>query len=123
MPELTAERARRLYDELLAGGVSDPFVVVHEWAGRATPQETRRLLGLDGDASLPQWEVEVLRTISTTVAVHAATAQAAAELVERRDFPLPPATSGAATRTGRCGSTTRRARRSTSWIADAPGPA
>jgi hypothetical protein len=90
MPELTAERARRLYDELLVGGVSDPFVVVHQWAGRATPQETRRLLGLDGDASLPQWEVEVLRTISTTVAVHATTAQAAAELVDRRDFPLPP---------------------------------
>jgi hypothetical protein len=90
MPEITPERARRLYDELLAGGVSDPFAVVREWAGRQTPQETLRLLGLDGDASLPAWEVEASRTISTMVTVHAATAEAAAELVNRRDFPLPP---------------------------------
>jgi hypothetical protein len=90
MPEITAERTRRLYDELLAGGVSDPFGVVHQWAGRSTSQETRRLLGLDGDESMPQWEVELSRTISTTVAVHAPTAAAAAELAERHDFPLPP---------------------------------
>lgn len=90
MPEITAERARRLYEELLAGGTGDPFAVVHEWAGKATAQETLRLLGLDGDASMPSWDVEIGRTISTTVTVHAATAQDAAELVARRDFPLPP---------------------------------
>jgi hypothetical protein len=90
MPEITAQHARRLYEELRAGGVSDPFGVVHEWAGRSTSQETRRLLGLDGDESMPEWEVEVARTISTTVTVHAATAEDAAELVDRRDFPLSP---------------------------------
>jgi hypothetical protein len=90
MPEITPERARRLYEELLAGGTSNPFGVVHEWAGKATPQETLRLLGLDGDESMPTWDVEASRTISTTVTVHAAAAEAAAALVNRHDFPLPP---------------------------------
>jgi hypothetical protein len=90
MPTITPERARRLYDELRAGAVGDPFGVINEWAGKSTPQETRRLLGLDGDESMPSWEVEVSRTISTTVTVHAPTAENAAALVDRRDFPLPP---------------------------------
>jgi hypothetical protein len=90
MPKITASRARRLYEELLAGGTSDPFGVVHEWAGSATLEETRRLLGLDGEESTPTWDVEVARTISTTVRVHAATAEDAAALVNRHDFPLPP---------------------------------
>jgi hypothetical protein len=90
MPEITSERARRLYDELRAGGTSNPFGIICEWAATSTSEETRRLLGLDGDEAMPEWEVEIARTISTTVTVHAATAEDAADLVGRHDFPLPP---------------------------------
>lgn len=36
------------------------------------------------------FEVEVQRTITTTVTVNAADAEAAARKVAQRDFPLPP---------------------------------
>lgn len=59
---------------------------------------------------MPPFDVEVTRSITTTVRVDADSAQAAQKDVNRRDFKLPPRDEWAVRRkTGRSWSTTRRA--------------